>query len=50
MTDALESVGFAKDKTFVAPSFAAAMKIYSEFADKNTVVLLENDLPDNYLN
>ena len=27
-----------------------AMEIYSGFADKNTVVLLENDLPDNYLN
>ncbi|MBO4468290.1 MAG: UDP-N-acetylmuramoyl-tripeptide--D-alanyl-D-alanine ligase [Clostridia bacterium] len=50
MTDALDSVGFDKDKTFVAPSFAAAMKIYSEFADQGTVVLLENDLPDNYLN
>jgi len=26
-----------------------AMDIYSSFADANTVVLLENDLPDNYL-
>ena len=41
---------FPKDKLFVAASFKEAMEIYSGFADKNTVVLLENDLPDNYLN
>ena len=27
-----------------------APMIYGKIADKNTVVLLENDLPDNYLN
>ena len=41
---------FPEDKLFVAASFKEAMEIYSGFADKNTVVLLENDLPDNYLN
>lgn len=45
---ALEN-GFNKDNLFVAESFKQAMEIYSSFADKNTVVLLENDLPDNYL-
>ena len=27
-----------------------AMEIYNKLADSNTVVLFENDLPDNYLN
>lgn len=45
---ALEN-GFNKNNLFVADSFMQAMEIYSSFADKNTVVLLENDLPDNYL-
>ena len=44
------SQNFPEDKLFVAASFKKAMEIYSGFADKNTVVLLENDLPDNYLN
>ena len=44
------SQNFPEDKLFVAASFKEAMAIYGGFADKNTVVLLENDLPDNYLN
>lgn len=44
------SQNFPEDKLFVAASFKEAMEIYSGFADKNTAVLLENDLPDNYLN
>ncbi|MBR6572249.1 MAG: UDP-N-acetylmuramoyl-tripeptide--D-alanyl-D-alanine ligase [Clostridia bacterium] len=42
--------GFDEENLFVAKSFAEAMEIYTKFADSNTVVLLENDLPDNYLN
>ena len=42
--------GFNEENLFVAKSFAEAMEIYKTFADSNTVVLLENDLPDNYLN
>ena len=42
--------GFNEDNLFVAKSFLEAMEIYKTFADSNTVVLLENDLPDNYLN
>ena len=38
------------DNLYVVKSFKEAMEIYSKIADKNTVVLLENDLPDNYLN
>jgi len=50
MTDAVNSTNFNTEKLFVASSFNEAMEIYSKFADNNTVVLLENDLPDNYLN
>ena len=50
LADGVNSVGFPKDSLFVASSFSEAMGIYSKFADSNTVVLLENDLPDNYLN
>ncbi len=42
--------GFREENIFVAKSFMEAMEIYNTFADSNTVVLLENDLPDNYLN
>ena len=50
MTDAAKALNFPTDKVYVADSFMDAMGIYSKFADNNTVVLLENDLPDNYLN
>ncbi len=42
--------GFNEENIFVAKSFLEAMEIYTKLADSNTVVLLENDLPDNYLN
>ena len=35
---------------FIAENFFKAMEIYSQFADDKTVLLIENDLPDNYLN
>jgi UDP-N-acetylmuramoyl-tripeptide--D-alanyl-D-alanine ligase len=41
--------GFNEENLFIAASFKEAMDIYATFADKNTVVLFENDLPDNYL-
>lgn len=50
MQPAIEKSGFDKQKLFVAESFAEAVQIYKGFADNNTVVLVENDLPDNYLN
>ena len=40
---------FNHDDMYIASSFMEAIEIYSSFADENTVVLLENDLPDNYL-
>lgn len=50
LREGAESVGFSPEKLFVVKSFKEAMGVYGEIADKNTVVLLENDLPDNYLN
>ena len=49
-TDAISTTDFNSEKVFVASSFAEAMNIYSQFANSKTVVLVENDLPDNYLN
>ena len=50
MVEAVNTTDFPKSKMFVAKSFKDAMEIYSGFADSNTVLLIENDLPDNYLN
>ena len=50
MMDAINTTEFNKDNVYVVSSFKEAMEIYTPMADKNSVVLLENDLPDNYLN
>lgn len=50
LQDAVSDRGFAPDRVHVAASFAEAMQIYLPTADPNSVVLIENDLPDNYLN
>lgn len=44
-----KEAGFNADNMYIAASFKEAMEIYTSFCDENTVVLLENDLPDNYL-
>lgn len=44
------SVGFNEENLYTVGSFKEAMSVYGRIADTNTVVLLENDLPDNYLN
>lgn len=49
MQDAVANSDFNCENLFVVPSFNNAMQIYNKFADQNTVVLFENDLPDNYL-
>ena len=48
--EGVEAGGFGRENLYVVSSFAEAMGVYSKIADKNTVVLFENDLPDNYLN
>lgn len=50
MNDAINTTAFNTDNLYIVESFSEAMQIYSRVADENTVVLLENDLPDNYLN
>lgn len=47
---AVESTDFDRAQLFVVSSFAEAMEIYAPTADAGSIVLLENDLPDNYLN
>jgi UDP-N-acetylmuramoyl-tripeptide--D-alanyl-D-alanine ligase len=49
IADGVRENGFNEENLFIAASFKEAMDIYATFADKNTVVLFENDLPDNYL-
>lgn len=48
--DAISSTDFNKENVYVVSSFKEAMEIYTPMANKQSVVLLENDLPDNYLN
>ena len=49
LADGVKSTDFNAENLHIVASFKDAMEIYSKFADNNTVVLLENDLPDNYL-
>ena len=49
MADAVNDSDFNKENLHIVASFNEAMEIYSKIADNNTVVLFENDLPDNYL-
>jgi len=50
MIDAISTTDFDINNVKVVSSFKEAMDFYIPIADKNSVVLLENDLPDNYLN
>ncbi len=50
MEPAIKQTDFDTNNLFIAQSFAEAAEIYKNLADSNTVVLIENDLPDNYLN
>ena len=50
MREAVEKSDFNTDSLHIASSFAEAISIYTPLADNNTVLLIENDLPDNYLN
>ena len=50
LAEGVRSTAFSQENLFIVSSFQEATKICSSFADSNTVVLVENDLPDNYLN
>lgn len=47
--DGLKEKEFEEEKIFIADNFEEAMKKMNELMDSNTVILLENDLSDNYL-
>lgn len=46
--DGVNEQKFNKENVFIAESFKDAVGIFSPLCDKNTVILFENDLPDNY--
>lgn len=50
MMDAIATTEFNQENVYVVSSFKEAMEVYTPMANKDSVVLLENDLPDNYLN
>ncbi len=50
MSDAIATTDFDSSNLFVVGSFKEALEVYTTICDENTVVLIENDLPDNYLN
>ena len=47
--EGIEAKGFNKDNLLVFEEFTEAMKhLYAMNTDKKKIILLENDLPDNY--
>ncbi len=50
MKNAIDTTDFPVSDVHIVSSFKEALEIYTPIADNNTVVLVENDLPDNYLN
>lgn len=49
IADGVEAADFDKKNLYVVASFKEAMDIFAPMCDKDTVLLFENDLPDNYL-
>lgn len=49
MTDAIATTDYDTSKVHIVSSFKEALGVIESFADSNTVFLVENDLPDNYL-
>ena len=49
MLDGVKEQKYPEDKVMVAKNLDEAIKKMYDLMDANTVVLLENDLPDNYL-
>ena len=48
IADGVKEQGFNESNLYIAESFKDAVGIFSPMCDKNTVILFENDLPDNY--
>ena len=49
LVDGLKTTNFNLENLYIAPSFAKASEIFAPMCNKDTVILFENDLPDNYL-
>lgn len=49
LLDGIKEQGFSEDNVYVVSSFKEAVGVFSPMCDKNTSILFENDLPDNYL-
>ena len=49
LLEGIKAQGFNEENIYVVSSFKEAMGVFSPMCDKNTVLLFENDLPDNYL-
>ena len=49
LAEGVHSQGFFKENLYVVSSFKEAVSVFSPMCDKNTAILFENDLPDNYL-
>ncbi len=49
IADGVKSEGFDESRLHIVGSFKEAMDIFAPMCDSNTVVMFENDLPDNYL-
>ncbi len=50
LVDGLKTTNFNMENLYIAKSFAHASEIFAPMCNKDTVILFENDLPDNYLN
>ncbi len=49
LAEGVKSQNFNNDNLYIVASFKEAVNIFKPMCDKNTVILFENDLPDNYL-
>ncbi len=49
LAEGVRSHNFPEENLYVVSSFKEAMGVFSPICDKNTAILFENDLPDNYL-
>ncbi|MBR3144612.1 MAG: UDP-N-acetylmuramoyl-tripeptide--D-alanyl-D-alanine ligase [Clostridia bacterium] len=49
IADAINETNFNTERLHFVSSFKEGLDIFLKYADKNSVLLIENDLPDNYL-
>jgi UDP-N-acetylmuramoyl-tripeptide--D-alanyl-D-alanine ligase len=49
LAEGVREIGFPEENLYVVQSFKEAVGVFSPMCDKNTAILFENDLPDNYL-